>query len=198
MNRFAFPYGLLAAAFLLAASGSAAAGDADSAVAAPGAPETDRGCLQAACGQAIPPYEILMTADTIARFDGIVDMPKWSPPGSGEPATRPVAVFSIISWQSYDKPGRYGDEQARLFTVAMDKTPPCQYGDALRDIAALKKGDIVRLCWMHIYIDAEGSRYPERPVTWLKPARLPEGAQLPPPYTPPPLDRQPRPLMRTR
>lgn len=146
----------------------------------------------------IPPYEILMIADTIARFDGIFDMPKWTPPGSREPATHPVAVFTIITFQTHARPGKYGDDYkngaVNTFMVDMDKVPFCQYSNALRDIAALRPGEIVRLCWMHIYVDQNGSRYPERPVTLLQPARVPEGAQLPPPYTPPPAGLQARPL----
>lgn len=157
-------------------------------------PLTDIGHLEDRATD-IPPYEVLMTADTIARFDGIFDMPKWAPPGQG-PATRRVAVFSIIDYTHYAKPGPYGDERAPLFMVSMEKPPFCQYTSALHDIAALKPGDVVRLCWMHIYVDQNGSRYPERPVTFLQPARVPEGARMPPPYVAPDADRQPRPLMR--
>lgn len=172
-----------------------AAASAESSLPAPLRPLTDLGHLADGPND-IPPYEVLMTADAIARFDGIFDMPRWTPPGTG-PATRPVAVFSIVDYTHYAKPGTYGDERAARIMVSMDKAPFCQYTAALRDIAALQPGAIVRLCWMHIYVDQNGSRYPERPVTLLRPATLPEGAKLPPPYVAPSPERMPRPLMRT-
>lgn len=201
MNRFNLPCGRAAASLFLAALWCCPAAEgAGSALAAqdtsPGSSLTDQRHLKEDGECAIPPYEILMTADTIARFDGIFPMPKWSPPGTRGNPMRNVAVFSVISWTSYFKPGKYGDERDALFMVDMEKTPFCQYTNALRDIAALKPGDTVRLCWMHIYVDDKGSRYPERPVTRLLPAPAPEGVRMPPPYAPPSPDRRPRPLMR--
>lgn len=202
MNRFNLPCGRAAASLFLAAlwclpvvegAGSALAAED----ASPDTCLTDLRHLKEGGECAIPPYEILMTADAIVRFDGIFPMPKWSPPGVQGNPTRDVAVFSVISWTSYEKSGKYGDEQSPQFMVDMEKTPFCQYADALRDIAALKPGDTVRLCWMHIYVDDRGSRYPERPVTLLQAAKAPEGTPMPPPYMPPSPDRMPRPLMRT-
>lgn len=203
MNRFNLLCGRAATAALVLATlwyypaaegaGSALAGQE----ASRGTSLTDLRHLKENGERAIPPYEILMTADTIARFDGIFPMPKWSPPGAQGNATRNVAVFSVISWTSYEKPGKYGDGRSPQFMVDMEKTPFCQYADALSDIAALKPGDTVRLCWMHIYVDDKGVRSPERPVTLLQAAEAPEGKPMPPPYMPPPLDRMPRPLMRT-
>lgn len=200
MNCFALPHGRVAGTLLLAALWCfPAAEGAGSALAAQDTSQesalTDLRHLQNDGGCAIPPYEILMTADTIARFDGIFPMPKWSPPGVQGNPTRNVAVFSVISWQSHVKPGKYGDEQNPLFMVDMEKAPFCQYANALRDIATLKPGDTVRLCWMHIYVDDKSSRYPERPVTLLQAAKVSEGVHMPPPYAPPSPDRMPRPLM---
>lgn len=193
MSRSPFRTAWLLALFIAFGAGVTQAGEPGESI----RPLTDLSRLADAASD-IPPYEILMTADTVSRFDGIFDMPKWTPPGSREPATHPVAVFTVISFQSYAKPGKYGDEYTsdgvNTFMVDMDKIPFCQYSAALRDIAALKPGDIVRLCWMHIYVDQNGSRYPERPVTLIQPAQAPEGVEMPPPYVAPPADLQARPL----
>ncbi len=143
----------------------------------------------------LPPYEILMTADVVARFDGVFPVPRWRPVGDfASPAEGRAAVFTIVSWNAYNKLGKYGDAREPRFMADMDQPPPGQYARALEDIAALAPGDIVRLCWMHIYVDDRGNRYPERPVVYMKKTTLPPGVEPPPPYAHPSPEKQPRAL----
>ena len=77
-------------------------------------------------------------------------------------------TFHIVAYESYEKPGQYGDAQQTIqrFTDLE--------GAHAATVAKLSKGDKVRLEWDHNYVtrSEEGggeSKYPVRVITALEP-----------------------------
>ena len=77
-------------------------------------------------------------------------------------------TFHIIAYESYEKPGQYGDAQQTVqrFTDLE--------GAHAATVAKLSKGDKVRLEWDHNYVTRSEngggeSKYPERVITALEP-----------------------------
>ena len=76
-------------------------------------------------------------------------------------------TFHIIAYESYEKPGQYGDAQQTVqrFTDLE--------GDHAATVAKLNKGDKVKLEWDHNYVtrteNGGESKYPERVITLLEP-----------------------------
>ena len=76
-------------------------------------------------------------------------------------------TFHIIAYESYEKPGQYGDAQQTVqrFTDLE--------GAHAATIAKLSKGDKVRLEWDHNYVtrseNGGESKYPERVITMIEP-----------------------------
>mmetsp|Transcript_22209 Transcript_22209/g.69549 ORF Transcript_22209/g.69549 Transcript_22209/m.69549 type:complete len:120 (+) Transcript_22209:187-546(+) len=110
--------------------------------------------------------ELLSAHSTTATFEGFVEgkesMLKVLPPRPN----KQWATFKIVEYLSYEKPGSYGDEQKAdaQFTEFDEATAAT--------IAALEKGQRVRLDWAHNYVtrvEGEGtSKYPERVITKLE------------------------------
>ena len=76
-------------------------------------------------------------------------------------------TFHIVAYESYEKPGQYGDAQQTVqrFTD-LD-------GAHAATVAKLSKGDKVRLEWDHNYVtrseNGGESKYPERVITMIEP-----------------------------
>ena len=113
--------------------------------------------------------ELLSSHDTVARFTGLQDhrcmgLTSLCPDRCGESGK--LAVFTIVKYLAYQKPGEYGDPKQEQFMVLIEdnmKNPkvPKPICDA---VLALKPGDLVRLQWNHDYVTQEGSKFPERPI----------------------------------
>lgn len=83
-----------------------------------------------------------------------------------------VAEFKILAYRRHEKTSPYGDDKAEKFRVRVRgrEGKPLVAEALLRDIESLKPGDKLRLDWRHEYVTRDGSSFPERPVTTLKPA----------------------------
>lgn len=82
------------------------------------------------------------------------------------------AVFKIIKYLDYRKPGKYGDEKQEQLMIDVNPAhkPILQGADILKEVAALKPGDKVVLHWSHYYMHKDSSFFPERPVISIEPA----------------------------
>ena len=85
---------------------------------------------------------------------------------------RDFAVFRIVKYLDYRKPGKYGDEKQDQLMVDVNPAhkPILQGADILKKVAALKPGDKVILHWSHYYMHRDSSSFPERPVISIEPA----------------------------
>mgnify|MGYP000399979479 CR=1 FL=1 len=90
---------------------------------------------------------------------------------------RDFAVFRIVKYLDYRKPGKYGDEKQDQLMVDVNPAhkPILQSADILKKISALKPGDKVVLHWAHYYMHRNSSSFPERPVISVEPAALSGG-----------------------
>lgn len=90
---------------------------------------------------------------------------------------RDFAVFRIVKYLDYRKPGKYGDEKQEQLMVDVNPAhkPILQSADILKKISALKPGDRVVLHWAHYYMHRNSSSFPERPVISVEPAALSGG-----------------------
>ena len=87
---------------------------------------------------------------------------------------RDFAVFRIVKYLDYRKPGKYGEEQLMVDVNPAHK-PILQGADILKKVSALKPGDRVVLHWAHYYMHRDSSSFPERPVISVAPAVLSGG-----------------------
>jgi len=85
-----------------------------------------------------------------------------------------MAVFEVVRYLQYEKPGEYGDprgEEFRFLVQDSMRNPKVPQGIADR-VATLQKGDRVRLTWRHEYVTrtegAGSSSFPERPVVLIE------------------------------
>lgn len=118
-------------------------------------------------------YDVLSIHKTKATFTGLKEhlcMGRTSlcPDRCGESGS--LAVFAIDEYTTYEKRGQYGDEKQTTFQFLLvdnmkNKKVPAELA---AKIDTLKPGDKVVLEWEHRYMDRDGSRWPERPVTKLE------------------------------
>ncbi len=115
------------------------------------------------------PYDTLATNSTIAVHEGISKRPcmfrtALCPDRCGH--SKEIAQFKILEYLEYTKPGEYGDEKQDKFyaNLNINDEEDRQKKEFIDFIKELKKGDKVKLNWDHIYVDNNGSRYPERPI----------------------------------
>lgn len=113
--------------------------------------------------------ELLSSHDTIARFTGVSEhrcrgLTALCPDRCGHSGR--LATFEIVKYLAYQKPGKYGDEKGKTFSVLIeDNLKNVKVSDAVfKTINSLKPGTMVRLQWNHDYVTREGSRFPERPI----------------------------------
>lgn len=137
-------------------------------------------CMEATAAQAA---EVLAEHQTISVFMGFQERPCMGrtalcPDRCGH--AKKVAVFKVLNYVSYDKPGEYGDEKQTEFYVDMNETKPQLFQDKaiLTEINKLTPGQVVVLNWEHLYVTDQGSKYPTRPVTLLEPVKDLEGKPI--------------------
>lgn len=135
------------------------------------------GCASVAYQNAAPlPGETLSTHQTLARFEGVEDVPcrhmtSLCPDRCDHGGK--YAKFTIVEYTAYDLAGKYGDPKQTSFLVRVahkDGSPDTATPEPLRRvIAELSAGQVVGLDWAHVYVtDPEtGSKWPERIVTKL-------------------------------
>lgn len=135
------------------------------------------GCASVSYQNVAPlPGETLSTHQTLARFEGLQDVPcrhlTSECPDRCDHGGK-YARFAIVEYTGYDKPGKYGDPKQTAFAVRVahkDGSPDTATPEALRRvIAELSEGQVVGLEWAHVYVTdpATGSKWPERIVTKL-------------------------------
>ena len=117
--------------------------------------------------------EMLSTHETIAEFQGLEyrvcqgktgDCPEKCG-SSGE-----FAIFKIVNYLKYEKPGQYGDPKQQTYRIHVTDFHRKPIDEKLGPIISkLKKGDKVMLAWRHDYLTTEsGSKYADRVVTKLQ------------------------------
>lgn len=82
-----------------------------------------------------------------------------------------AAQFRVLTSESYEKAGKYGDEQAapgNMILIDVKKDVPGQPDGMLQKLKELKPGQIVRLTQKHYYADLGTIVTPIRPVTELE------------------------------
>jgi len=75
-----------------------------------------------------------------------------------------IAIFTILKYLKYDKPGKYGDARSKKYHIRSSEVG--EHFKTVFDI--LKLDDYVLLHWNHDYVHRGGSSFPERPMTELK------------------------------
>lgn len=120
--------------------------------------------------------ELLSAHDTEASFLGLKDhqcmgLTSLCPDRCGESGK--LAVFKIVKYLDYKKPGEYGDPKQEEFMVLIeDNRKRPRVPAAIRDaILALKPGELVHLKWHHDYVTKDGASFPGRPIVTLEPLR---------------------------
>lgn len=132
----------------------------------------------------------LMSGDLLAdhvaeaEFTGIIHRPcRFRTSLCPEKCDHPkdFAVFKILKYRDYRKPGKYGDprQESLMIDTNPKHKPLLQDASILKKIAELKPGDKVVLHWTHYYMHKAGSSWPERPVMSVKPMTE-AGEQAPP------------------
>ncbi len=112
-------------------------------------------------------YETLAKNSTIAIFEGISKRPcmfKTSLCPNKCTHSKEIAKFKILEYLDYI--GEYGDEKQEYFycDINVNAQEDKQKKEFIDFIKTLKEGDKVKLNWDHIYVDNNGSTYPERPI----------------------------------
>lgn len=118
-------------------------------------------------------YDLLAVHKTKATFTGTkphrcMGLTANCPDKCGESGT--LAEFKIDAYTTYEKKGEYGDEKQTTFQFLTVNTlnQPKAPADIAAKVGALKPGDKVVLEWEHRYMNRDGSRWPERPITKLE------------------------------
>jgi hypothetical protein len=122
-------------------------------------------------------FEVLTKNKTTAEFIGIQHVPcRLIGPLCPNRCHHPhdAARFKILSYERYEKPGKYGDEKLDIFQVNLTEDPQAPQMDRqdskiIAQIKTLSPGQKVKLYWEHIYVtDETNSKYPERPIRTLE------------------------------
>jgi hypothetical protein len=86
-----------------------------------------------------------------------------------------TAEFKVLSYESFERPGKEGDEKQTSVYARLDSNPQERTDYQTPEIAAkiktLSPGQKVKLFYEHIYVtDGEtGSKWPERPIRSIEP-----------------------------
>jgi hypothetical protein len=81
-----------------------------------------------------------------------------------------AATFKILNYETYDKPGKYGDDKQDTVRVSLSEDPEGPQSDKqdpqiIAKIKSLSPGQKVKMFWEHIYVtDETNSKWPERPI----------------------------------
>ncbi len=134
--------------------------------------------------------EMLAKHHTVAQFTGITPhrcMGRTSlcPDKCG--SSGDMASFDIVKYLAYEKPGKYGDAQAKKYQFLVQDNLGNLKVSAETKVAvdALKPGDYVVLDWQHNYVTKNRSSFPERVITQLKKVTKEEADKLEPGPNPP-------------
>ncbi|XP_066917687.1 uncharacterized protein [Clytia hemisphaerica] len=116
--------------------------------------------------------DLLAKHETVATFNGLEDRPCFfrtsrCPNECGHAAT--LAVFHVIKYLNYEKPGKYGDKKQEKFHVRPSDSVEISglTPDRKSVLESLKGGDYVLLSWNHDYVHTGGCSSPQRPITKL-------------------------------
>jgi hypothetical protein len=146
------PWNKLGSALLACAAVMAVSGDADAAPPKEGERQT------------------LSKHSTVAQFEGIayqrcMGLTALCPDQCG--SSGDFATFRILKYLGYEKPGEYGDPKQTefVFQVEDNHKNPKVSAEVKSKLAALSKGDYVRLDWVHDYVTKGGTSSPERICT---------------------------------
>lgn len=130
----------------------------------------------ARAASAVETWDVLAVHKTTAEFEGLrahrcMGLTSLCPDRCGHSGQ--LASFKITAYTAYEKKGEYGDEKQTTFQfLTVDNATKTKIpADLLAKINALKPGDKVTLEWEHRYMNRDGSRWPERPVTKLEKLR---------------------------
>ena len=118
--------------------------------------------------------DVLSVHETLATYQGTRHIPcrfmtSLCPDRCGHATD--VAVFKIDEYQKYEKPGQYGDPEAKefLWNLKPDSDANRIHPEYLEIVKGLQPGQKVKLNWTHFYVtNREGSKYPERSVTFFE------------------------------
>lgn len=117
--------------------------------------------------------EMLSRHQTVAQFAGTayhkcLGMTSLCPDKCG--SSGDMATFQILKYLSYEKPGKYGDEQQKRYQfLVQDNMKNLKVPAGVKaTIDSLNAGDYVLLDWQHDYVTKGGSKFPERNVLQLK------------------------------
>jgi hypothetical protein len=134
--------------------------------------------LAADAADKVDKVELLSTHETVAEFEGIkypkcMGLTSRCPENCG--SSGEYAVFKIVKYLKYEKPGKYGDAKAKEKQLRISDYHKQPVGDPKLNaiIKELNKGDRVLLSWDHNYVTKKyesgttGS-FPERPITKLE------------------------------
>ena len=118
-------------------------------------------------------FETLATNSTVAIFEGINKRPCMFRtalcPDRCE-HSQETAKFKILEYLDYTKPSQYGDEKQENYyaKISNNTREDRQKKEFIDFIRTLNNGDKVKLNWDHIYVNNNGSFYPERPIRAIK------------------------------
>ena len=114
-------------------------------------------------------FDVLSSHRAIAEFTGIIHrqcpfLTSLCPDKCDHP--KDFGTFKILEYEHHEKPGEYGDEKQTQFACNMNPNAHSDKQDPaiLDQINHLQVGQKVRLTWDHIYVNLNGSRFPERPI----------------------------------
>lgn len=127
--------------------------------------------------------DLLAVHETVSEFDGLEEqkcrhMTSLCPDQCGHGGT--TAVFSILKYLKYEKPGKYGDEKRdKYYNRITDSVESTGLTPDVKNVLdGLKAGDCVLLSWNHDYVHTQGCSSPERPITKLVKITREEANQL--------------------
>lgn len=121
--------------------------------------------------------KLLSSHQVIARLIGIENKKCMGrttrcPNGCGHSGR--VVSFKIQQYESFEKPGEFGDDKQDIFQILIEdnngnrKVPDAVY----RSLQTLKANQVVRLRWNHDYVTQNGSKFPERPLIGVVPVQV--------------------------
>ena len=124
--------------------------------------------------------EELSTHKTEAVFEGIqqtkcMGRTALCPDRCGH--AKEVAVFKILKYLDYQKPGEYGDEKQKKYFMDLkaEKFDGYDQTEWIKIANELKPGQVVDLNWEHLYMKKGGNQFPIRVVSELKPKMAADG-----------------------
>ena len=146
--------------------------------------------------------DLLASNTVVAQYVGVVERPCYFRtalcPDRCDHGAK-IARFQVLTNESYEKPGKYGDDKAEAGNIVLvdaRNDVPGQPDGMLQKLAELKPGQLVRLTQKHYYADLGDIVTPIRPVTELE--VLKDGAIEPVAPQPPDEDAHVMPIGRMR